>query len=215
MSKRLERSLALLGILIIFGSLTLFFWNFVRDTIVIPIYYLIWVAGLLLMSLPQAVFLAVLVCIGIFIGLNTLGRMQVKSAPSRRESLAALGRSRYQSWMRLCLGLPLNSLNRTDFVREARHLVLAVLSFQEGMDLDQVEQLVANRSLLVPEAVRRLILSDEILVSESRVNWLGKLVAKFRRWFHRGLSQKDPAMEQQVIEIIHFLEYRLEMNHER
>ncbi len=56
----------------IFGVLALFYWDFVRDTIAFPIYYLFWVGDLVLRSISQGVYLALLVLISIVIGVNTV-----------------------------------------------------------------------------------------------------------------------------------------------
>ncbi len=214
MRTRLEWGLAFLGVLILFGVLTLFFWNFVRDAVVVPIYYLLWVAGLTLQSLPQEVFLALLVCLCILLGLNTMQHLPGRSVPHLREDPIPSGRSRYQSWQRLCHSLTTNSFGRTDFIYEARQLTLAVLAFQEGKDRDQVEQMVTSQSLLVPETVRRLIVSTEILTSAPSVNWMDRARAEIRRWFQREPRPSDPALDRQVAEIIQFLQDRVEMNHE-
>lgn len=46
-------------LVLLFSILALVYWDFVRDTIIIPIYYIIWVIGLILKSIPQGVYYAV------------------------------------------------------------------------------------------------------------------------------------------------------------
>src|SRR4051812_1213802 len=74
---------AVLVVAFIFSILTLLFWTFVRDTIVIPVYYLVWVSGLLINSVPQGLFAGLLALIGLVIAFNTLN-----SLPRRSTALA-------------------------------------------------------------------------------------------------------------------------------
>jgi hypothetical protein len=59
-------------VVLMFSILTLLYWDFVRDTVIIPVYYLLWVGSLILKSIPQGAYLAILIFISAIIGWNTL-----------------------------------------------------------------------------------------------------------------------------------------------
>ena len=69
--------IAVVTVAIIFSILTLLFWTFVRDTIVVPIYYVLWVIGLFLNSVPQGLFAGFLAIIGLVIAFNTLTSLPI------------------------------------------------------------------------------------------------------------------------------------------
>ena len=79
-SDKVKIGFAFVLIVLAFSLVTLIFWDFVRDAIVVPIDYLIWVGGLVIRSIPQEVYLAAFLLISFVLSLNTLDRIRSKPA---------------------------------------------------------------------------------------------------------------------------------------
>jgi hypothetical protein len=73
--EKLRRVLPLLAILIALAlPLMLVLEDFVRDAIVLPLAYLLWLVGVILDALPQALFLSLIVFLGAYIAARSLSR---------------------------------------------------------------------------------------------------------------------------------------------
>jgi hypothetical protein len=205
-----KRNLALACtlVLVVFGVLALFYWDFVRDTIAIPIYYLFWIGDLVLRSISHGVYLAFLVLLGFIIGFNTL----LGTRPRRVVSELDQGQyqiTRYQHWRTMCGGLSIGWFARDMFALESRRLLLAILAYQEGSDVAQIEARVKAGTLPVPPLIAHLIQHKEFEKTKQAVSLMNRL---------RGLvygtgPQKNLVAERQVAEVISFIEHLLEIDH--
>lgn len=189
--------------LFFFAALILFFWDFVRETVVIPIYYLIWLGDLVLKSIPQYAYLGGLVVASILIALNTLRRIRISRALLREAREQPESATRYLFWKKLTTNVYSSPFARSQFAWESRKLLLSILASQEGVSLPEIEVMVRDGRLNVPPSVKSLIGSRELQISERPAHSRDRNSTKYR----------DPALTQQVHEIISFIEYRLEITH--
>jgi len=211
---RVSPGCVIVTVLAIFSTLTWFFWDFVRDVIVVPIYYLIWLVGLILKSIPQELFLILLVFTCFIIAFNTLLKIQSRQYSQGASRYGSTGGGRYQFWNRLFTNLRSSPFSRDDFVFKARKLILSILSYQEGVDIPGIEQMVADHKISVPVSVMQLVLSRKLPSPPGRGNSLSKKLTKFlHRFFHEN-SQDELMIDEQASEIIHFIEYRLEISYD-
>jgi len=204
----------IITVLAVFSTLTWFFWSFVRDVIVVPIYYLIWLLGLVMKSIPQGFFVVVLAIACLIIALNTLFRVPPRSSDEVATRYRSVGGGRYQFWNRMLVSLHRSPFSRDDFSFEARKLILAILAYQEGVDLPTVERLVVEQKISVPVSVMQLVLTKKLALPPKKENSLGRKLAKF---FHRPFledAQGEQMIADQAKEIIHFIEFRLEISHD-
>jgi hypothetical protein len=208
--KRFALVLAL--VVFVFGVLALFYWNFVRDTIAVPIYYLLWVGDLILRSISQGVYLAFLVLLGIFIGINTVLGIRARRTTGEYEQ-NQFQATRYQHWKNLCTGLSTGRFSREMFASEARKLLLAILAYQENIDISEVEARVRDGTLQVPHPIKHLIQHKEIETPKQTVSIAQKVMFRLRRLFYSAESLSNPQIERQVAEIISFIERQLEISH--
>jgi len=210
-SNKVRIGLASIIFILIFSVLTLAFWNFLRETIVIPIYYLIWLGGLILNSIPQEVFLAFLVMISLVIGINTLNKVQLRESRSKAEIKPQEEASRYRYWMNFYA----HSYSRPQFVHEVRKLILSILSYQEGFDPLETEQKILKDEIKVPVLVKKLVQKRELVVSQQP----RKQLTDWRQWFRVFTRKKeltaDSLMNQEIEEVINFIESQLEIHHDR
>lgn len=210
---RLRISVALGIVAIIFSVLSLLYWDFIRDVIVTPVYYLLWLADLMLKSIPQEVFLVLLIVISIIIGLSTLEKIRAKVPVQERERNRSAGVSRYLEWKRLCEIQDSNQFVRNQFTWETRKLILALIAYQEGVDAATAEEMVKNGDLAVPDRVRILMQRREVPVSDKVQNSLKNPFLRLRQMLLGGNAANEPQIDPLAEEIVAFIEQCLEINH--
>lgn len=206
---RLKIALAFVGVALGLGILTLIFWDFARSTIITPIYYTVWIGGLVVRSVPQAVFLGVFLLICAAIGLNALAKSMAGDNRRSQQAVVASAETRYHHWERLCSNLYFSRFSRHLFTSEARRLILSVLAFEYRLDVHEVEALVRDGAVDLPETIRALLLGgDDHLTPEQPAGQLTKLARRLRRDI-----PNDPQVDALLNEIIAFIESHLEIMH--
>jgi hypothetical protein len=209
---KLRYVLAVLSVALMFGILTLLFWDFVRDTIVVPIYYVVWVGGLVLNSIPQGIFVGMLIIIGMLMALNTLGHMQLRPGERSPERGGAQADTRYQYWRRLSDNLYASRFSRNLFFSDARKLILSILAYEQGIDVAEVTPLVKAGALEVPANIRALFQQSEIQEAVSAPTPSESIVRRLqRRLLGQSNSQRNPQLDSLTAEIIGFIEQHLEI----
>ncbi len=201
-------------VLAIFSTLTWLFWDFVRDGIVVPIYYLIWLVRLILNSIPQVIFLILLVFVCFMIALNTLLKLQSRQYKQAASRYRFIEGGRYLFWNRLLTNLRSNPFSRDEFALEARKLILEILSYQEGVDIHGIEQMVAENKISVPASVMQLVLSRKLQFPPEKGNSLRRKIARLLRRSFPEDTLGEQMIDEQAKEIIHFIEDRLEISHD-
>jgi hypothetical protein len=210
-SDRLKILLAFVVVALIFSLLSLVYWDFVRDAIVTPIYYVMWMGDLTLKSIPQEVFLALLLLLCIIIGVSTLERIRSRQAAPEGQRGHSIGGTRYLFWKKLCDHLDTSQFSRNHFASETRRLILSILASQEGVDVFEVEKLVATGDIAVPDSVRNLILKQEMRASKAPQNRTENWISWLRGLIFGADAPHDSQIDQQADEIVRFIEQRLEI----
>jgi hypothetical protein len=200
-------------VVLVFSTLTLLYWDFMRDTIIVPIYYLFWVSDLMLKSVPQGAYLAFLIFICVLIGWNTLSGVRVRQIPSRFEGSHPQTDTRYAQWKRLYSNLHSSPFARDTFAWEARKLILSILAYQDGIKTSEVEAMVKDGTLPLPDSIRDLIQQKKIRDSQPTLNRMESTRTRLRRLFFKAKLQHDPQIDTLVAEIVSFIEHQLEIDH--
>lgn len=206
-------SLVFVSVVLFFSILTLLYWDFIRDTIIVPIYYLLWVGSLVLNSIPQAAFLAILIAVSVIIGWNTLEAVRVRQSGEGAERKRPEVTARYLHWKRLCANLNSGLFARDTFAWEARRLILSILAYQTGLEIPEVETRVRNGALPVPDSIRELIERRVIRDSRPAPRRIESAILRLRRLFLKVESKTDPQVDDRIAEIVSFIENQLEFNH--
>lgn len=161
--------------LISVGVLTLALRDVVRESVVIPLAYAVWLADLLLKSLPQSLFLAVLVLVSAVVVLRGL----LYTPPLPRQFMPRQDRSGFRSrldfWTRRLNALDASPFAQEQSAQEMRNLVLRALADQ--LDPDEVAAAVRNGALAVPPEVGALLLNWR--------DWLSDDAAASHAWWER------------------------------
>lgn len=204
--------LAFVVLVLLFSILPLLYWDFVRDTVIIPFYYIIWLLSLILNAIPQGIYLALLVLLSLIIGFKTLDSVHIEQRFHRRERNHQQTGTQYLHWRSLYTNLYLSPFSRNRFAWEARKLILSILAYEHGISSLEAETLVRNGTLTVPETIKNLIESKTF--PDARFpNRFTKRLLRLRQLFFKTDSKKDPQVDSLIAEIISFIEYRLEINH--
>jgi hypothetical protein len=198
---------------LLFSILTLLFWDFIRDTIIVPIYYFIWVIGLILKSIPQGVYWAFLVLLSLIIGFKTLESTQVERNFERREGDQPQADTRYLYWRRLCTNMDISPFSRQRFAWEVRKLILSMLAYEWGIDIAEAETLILTGTLDIPDAIRFLIEEKRIPDAKPPLNRIASAILRLCRLLLKADSERDPQTDTLVAEIIGFIEQHLEIGH--
>jgi hypothetical protein len=204
---------AFLLVALAFSVLTLLFWDFVRDAIIVPIYYSFWIGGLMLNSLPQEAYLAVLVLISAVIGLNTLARLRIRRDQPDVNFIHAPTETRYLYWKRLSTHLYRSRFSKNLFASEARKLVLTILAHEYRLETAEIDALIRRDALPVPETIRRLIEQGEIQIAEQPSDRLSSLLHQIERLLPQTNTPREPQIDAHLAEIIAFIEQHLEITY--
>jgi hypothetical protein len=213
-TERVRISLIFIAVLYIISILCVVFWNVVREQIIIPVYYLVWIGSLILKSISQKVFLGLLIIGCLIIGVNTIKNLQVKKLQKRSEKNQPSSTSRYRFWSKLLYHSLTSEFFRWEFALEARKLIFSIFSYQEGLNPEEAELKIKRHELRVPDSVKQLVEKREIPLDTPIKNWIENWVEKIRQVFRGQDSQIDPRGDEHIEAIIQFIEDRLEITHD-
>jgi hypothetical protein len=196
---RARVGLALAAVALVFGLLALVAWEFMRDAIVAPVYFLLRACLRLLEGLPYEGYMALLAVILVAISLDTMQRIRSGRPDEQHDDELPQTDSRYLQWRRLYENQQYNWFLRNKFALEVRHFLLSLLAFQAEKDAAEVEAMIKDGSLPVPDSIQYLIQHQTIRPAESQTP-----IAP---------GTDDPLLDEQVAEIVRFIEHCLEINH--
>jgi hypothetical protein len=204
--------LAFAVFVVIFSAATLAFWEFMRDAVFVPVYYLVWVVGLLVGSVPQGAYLAVLVILSLVIGGKTVEGLRTRRETHRTIRSRPDAGTRYRHWSNLCEYANDNPFFSNWFAVEARRLVLAILAHEHSINSVEAEEWVLNGTLEVPAALRAMI-GNKRMPSRRLPDRFADLRSRLRRLLGRPDSGPGMDPEQLIAEVIGFVEQHLEITH--
>jgi hypothetical protein len=183
----------------------------VREVVVPPLAYALWLADLVIRSVPQATFWTVLLAIGVYITLRGLvssgsGRRTAGGGSTTGYILKARKPEKaaeppIPSRLEQCQ-LDMQRINESAFAREKvafdlRQTVLDVLAYREHQEPAEIEWRVRTGSLDTPPEIRALLLSWPTWFEgreerTSRAAWLARIL----QWL--GLRRQVPAGPQRA-----------------
>jgi hypothetical protein len=210
MNKKSALSRLLLVALLIATVSALFFWDFVRENIVIPIYFSLWVSDLVIKSVPQQAYLALLILGCIVIGFSALGSTGSNRLLTRMSREGIYNSTPYGHWKRLYSSLRRSTLFKNQFALEVRRLVLTMLAYQEGVTPPEIEARIKHGTLIVPAEVEMLVRERDFLPSATETSGFRRRA--WRLWSLFGKTEPvDPRRDEQLAQVIRFIESRLEI----
>jgi hypothetical protein len=230
------RRLAFFGAAIILLSLGLLFFarDLIREVIVLPLAYLVWVVGLFINTTAQMVFwLTLLAIAGLAAYRSLAGRREaVALSPPELAELGMLddplyhGQVSYWDMRVRWLRTSTSAYFRDTFHHSLGRLLLDTLAHRYRLSPAQVENGLRDGSLSVPPAVRDYAIASLRRMDSGQGGLLMRMgvgiTGWLRGWFYRmqgadGSSVRDPRLmedEKRVAVIISFLEEELEVSND-
>ena len=229
-ARRMKISARLLVLLLapsvlLVAALTLVLRGWVRDVILTPILFLLWLGGLLINSTPQWIFWGVFLVLALLILANSFG---TEKGPNQNVDRAEPGhprRERVLFWAKQIRWKARRDSSPLGNGEPLRKLVLEVIAFQERLSLTEVEQRLESGELDVPPTIRTCLqpkLTPEPSSSASLWERLQHRWADFGRRAHglisgltqsRSYTQPSP-FDSELESVTQFLEDRLRIIHD-
>ena len=206
--------------LIIFGVVAIFFWEFLRETIVLPIYRFAIILRYGINSVPQFVFLFLIVIIGFILAIRALHFAFEKDAGEEQSgngyftSYSASYSSRYRYWKMQTAPLGHSEFARNDFVRNTRRLVLELIAHQQHRTWLEVETLAMDGQVSLPPMIEELVCQRTLRRTPRKVNFFIGLYETISKRFGVINDRPDPVLDEHINAILQFIEERLEINHD-
>ena len=217
LSSRQRLLWGLLGLSLLASAiLTYLFREQVRSGLVMPVSYAIWYVNVVIESAPQPILWAVLV----FGGLMIAGRALLKNLPPAPDpaepAISGHSISRYQYWLWYISSFQLSAFSSEGLARSLSRFIIDILAYQEHLTLDDVERMIRNDTLAVPDEIRDLIKTHRLWKAQHPPTPVRRFVDRLlRRQMVVEPEEKDSAEDRaKLSRIIEFIEDRLEIEHE-
>jgi hypothetical protein len=178
----------------------------VREVIVIPLLYVLWMGRLLLRSVPQALFWFAFVIVACFLALGSLVRGKGPPPEPHSAGRRFPGQvSVWAKWIRLMAG---GGYTGWYFGQHVEKLIVAVLAYRERLNTRETRRRIKAGDLEVPPEVQAYF---GILLMPLRRRWPLGLLARFRLRPRRGAQGAPPGGLERVVG---FLEDQLEVGYD-
>jgi hypothetical protein len=167
------------GVVVITLVLALALRDFVRASIVLPLYNFFWIIWLALQSLHQAVWWVMLLAIGLIVALRSLRGPRLPAIHTNQISGRGYTSSRYFYWRYGLESQALSPFSRERIRRDLQGLVLKVLASQLRTEPEEVRGRLQAGEFDLPQSVANLFVYTPPAPFElaRRWDWLG--------WFRR------------------------------
>jgi len=211
---------SILGVVVVFAVLALFFWSFLRDTVVLPLYRFFIILRYGVNSIPQGFFLFIIFLVLLVIIIRAVSmtfKGQVSLFRFEGDDVAAYPAdftSRYRFWRLQTSTLYRSNFARNDFARNARRMILELIAHQEHRTWDEIERLVMLGEMTLPPLIDELVHERSLRSSRADKRGLDAFLTRTARQLGIPIAdQPDPVLDEQVNAIIQFIEERLEIVH--
>ncbi len=208
--KRLWLFLAMSSAALVVGAiLSLFFRDWVREQVVIPLAYVFWIIRLFLLSVPQVFYWGILLIIGLIIAVTTILPPRMAFYTSATQRPAAFT-SHYSSWLRHFHMLNSSRFASDNLSRDLTRLTIQILAYQYRLSDEEVYRLLEQEDLGLPPLLLAFIRRRGFEVEQAAEF---PLLAFFHRFFPPKDSLRPPGVyafrEKEAEQIISQIEYLL------
>jgi hypothetical protein len=186
--------------------LVLTFRNVVREVIVIPLLYVLWMGRLLLRSVPQTLFWFAFVVVAFFLALGSLARGKRPLPQPHPVGRRFSGQvDVWAKWIRL---MAAGGYTGWYFGQHVEKLIVAVLAYRERLSARETRRRIKAGDLEVPPEVQAYL---GIVLLPSRRGWPLSLLSRFRFRPRKGTRGTPPGGLERVVG---FLEDQLEVGYD-
>jgi hypothetical protein len=203
---------ALLVFVVVVG-LALRYQDSLKEIILIPLLYVMWVAELVLKSFDQRCIwlMALMVAVSLSLAFSYRSRSRVdfyqRSLPQR---FPDSGRIRY--WRRQ-IRIGSSALYTSGFHRsELSRLVVEALAYREGVGIEEIKEQLNIGVITVPSEVRYILGLDEVRDPPDKPSGFMKRSARWFNQFFRQLFAPKSTPKSRLEKVIEYLESLMEVN---
>ena len=212
--------LAIAGTLLVVGVLTVVFWEFVSDNIILPIYSMVILIDYALGAVPQLLYLVLVLLVFAGVAIYRLFvtfQQQKESAYVSEKRYGGSMTSRYDSWKRITDNLNRSHFAHEELMRSSRKFILDLLANQQHADVNEIEHMVLTGELALPPHIRALLLDRRFKSNLPRRSPFRELFYRIGRIFNREdytFFAATAAIEAEVDAVLTFIEQRLEISYD-
>jgi hypothetical protein len=203
-------------LLVFLGTLVLlwFLRHSIRETLVIPILYLLWLGRLVFNSIHQAVFWGLLLLAAAILLLRGLRRRSQPGPAGARRTMRQHRSRRVAHWAVLVERTPLRSSHDIYALNEFRRLISAVWAYRAHLSPQEIERDIRS-GVLDPPPELQLYFEDSAGPGEPGRGTIGRALDPLRSWFRGRRSQPPSSANAHLWSLIESLENDLEANRDR
>lgn len=205
----------MMGVLIVAVALILapLVVNVVRDHLLVPVLYAIWLARLYLNAVPQLVYWAVLLGIGVLLAIQSLYYWSPRLRPRARPTPPAAGQvSRLSNWV---AESSRGQYFRQHLLRRLIRITLRLHGHSDRLHATETAALLASDQLSLPEDVHA-ILEEGMTSTAYDLDDHMNLVKRFTGWLTGWLprTRSRPPIDPALTRLVEYLEEKLEIPHD-
>ena len=166
------------------SALTLLLRDAVRDLVVMPVTYLLWIADIFIRSVPQSIQLVVIVGIAALAALRALaaGRARTEAPPIPPQP--RYEQSRLGLWSRHLHGIDDSGYAAEKLAHELRTMIIGTLSNDWRIDREEIVARARAGELDAPAEVRDVIIGIPAWMKIQPTNPISRAMRSLRaRWY--------------------------------
>ncbi len=217
MKLRLERRsfvLTVLLLIILAAELCLFifFREAVREQIILPLAWLIFMVLEALRAVDQFIYWILLVMIGLLLLYTFAGQVLRPPADPVRKYTGSSSASRFRTWRRYLVSFEKSNFAGENLAFEISRLIASVYAHHEELSPAAVIRLVEEGNLTLPDYIRELLHTRRFSVEPAQHSWADDLLARTQARF-KPPATPNPA-QTEVEKIVAFIEQELEVSYD-
>jgi hypothetical protein len=182
-----------------------FLKDFVRQSILVPVYYFIWLGGLYLRSFDQALLWGILLVIGLILALNLILKGRRHYQVGELEEITPNRFGRVAHWQTYIKMMQNSYYSENLLADELKRLLLSILAHQYRRTPTEVEEKIQNSEIQLPADIYQFLFDR----TPFEVTNSGHF-AFFTGWFKRIFKPETPHLlaerQQKLQRVIHYLE---------
>ncbi len=180
-------------------ALAVYLRDIVRDVFAGPLGYALYLAGLLLGSVPQALFLGLLIVLGVVIALNSFATRRYDPGLPLGRARPDQRHSRMRVWTYYLSQFGRSAYAQEKMTLEMRALILSSLAVLERSTPVEIERRIINGSLDVPAEVAELVLASRSRAGNAPRSRLPRVVEELRERISGRILSDSAAAQQSPV----------------
>lgn len=205
--QHLPKILTMVGVLLALAIPLMFLMeDFVRDVIVQPMAYQLWLFGVIIDALPQAVILIAFLPILIYLAVRSLKGSKAKIRQAEQVELASQGN--LQTWLRRMRLVMQGSYSKERFDHQLGQLLLQLIAHQQRLPMRETIHQFKTGDIEIPSEIEPYIqaaMRSRFSGKRSPFQWLRDLFQKRQR---TGFTTHDE-LEDHIAPALNYIEGHL------